>query len=648
MAIVDMSRFSLMAFETDREELLKELQSFHEVHFLNLRDGELRDGVRLIEPDQRLEKVQDDLSQIDWMLKLLKPHDTRPSGLQGMRHGLPSYTFEEMRQKAETIDFKKDYYELRDIQAKIDSLSQTKTDKLAAIEALKPWRDLPFYPAEATRLSQVQVHYGTIMRKYFEKFQDEITRLALSDYKIVAEQAGQVYLVVLGHKQESQELQDVLRRNGFSSVKLEVDQAVKDEISQLSAQIDELDQELNQWRAKLPDYAPRLDDYELVHEAKSNQLLKLGATRNFLKTDRLTLIQGYVPTHLESEFKATLDELLGNQYYVEMVPADRNDPTVPIQLKNNRFAESFSSITNMYALPQYNEIDPTPFFAPFYWTFFGMMGADVGYGLIIMLLTSLALKLFNLKQSTRQFVRFFFYLSFAMIMWGFIYGSFFGDLIPLPHLIDTSKDFMLMLVVSVALGLIHLFFGLGLKAYVLIRDKKPLDALYDVFSWYLALSGAILWLVGAVAGLPAIVITIAKIAMAAGMLLILLFAGRDSKSLVGRLVGGLYNLYGISGYVGDFVSYSRLMALGLAGGFIGVALNMIVKMLFGGGILGILVGLIVFVGFHTFNIFLSGLGAYVHTSRLTYVEFFGKFYEGGGKAFNRFRTTPKYIQIKEK
>lgn len=648
MAIVDMSRFSLMAFDADREELLKQLQAFQDVHFLDLRDEGLGEGVAMIDQDVRVDRIQEDLAQLDWMLKLLQASDTRPTGLSGMRQGLPTYSFDEMRQKAEEIDFKKDYYELREIQSKLDGFAQARNDKQAQIALLKPWESLPFYPAQVDSLKQVRVQYGSVLRRFVDSFKEDFAELELSDYQVVAELGGQYYLVILGHHDETEELQDVLRRNGVSPITLDVKQPVVDEIAQLHQEISQIEEESRDWQAKLPEYAPRMSDYELVHEAKSNELLKLGATRNFLKTDRLTLIQGFIPTKLEAEFTQKLDQELGDDYYVEMVPADRDDPAVPILLKNNPFVESFSSITSMYALPKYNEVDPTPFFAPFYWMFFGMMGADVGYGLLIMLVTGIALKAFNLKPSLRQFVRFFFFLSFSMVLWGLIYGSFFGDLIALPSLIDTNQDFMLMLVVSMALGLVHLFFGLALKAYVLIRDGKPMDAIYDVLSWYLALGGGILWLVSGIAKLPPVWTTVGKVAMIIGMVMILVFAGRDSKSFVGRLVGGLYELYGISSYVGDFVSYSRLMALGLAGGFIGVALNMIVKMLFGGGIIGIVFGVVVFAGFHAFNIFLSGLGAYVHTSRLTYVEFFGKFYEGGGKAFRRFRSTPKYIEIKEK
>lgn len=648
MAIVKMSQFELLAFDVQRDELLKHLQTFDDVHFVDLREEDGAETLQTVEDEHEVNQIEDDLNHLEWMFKLLKSHDTRPSGLKGMKIGQKSYTLQELEQMAAASDFKKDYYELKDIQEHVDSLNAKMHENRANVQAMKPWNTLQYAKPELESLTKTAVILGSSQRKYVDKLKETLSENTLAQVQTISEDSQNMYLMIVVHKEVLSAVQDVLRKNGFVYFHNTFQNMPSEEIRLFDEQYKELEIEKDAWLARIPPYAVKLDEYEAVYESKTNELIKFKAARNFLKTSKVNLIKGFVPTDKKDSFVKVLEGLLGDEFHLTLKDAQKDDLGVPVKLKNNTFTEAFSSITGMYALPKYNEVDPTPFFAPFYWMFFGMMGADVGYGLIMMLLTGVALKFFNLKESMRKFVRFFFFLSFAMILWGFIYGSFFGNLVPLPYLIDTNKDFMLMLVIAVGMGLIHLFFALGIKAYMLIRDKKPMDAVYDVLSWYLALAGGIMWLVGAIAKLPPGVITASKIAMIIGMVMIVLFAGRDSKSLVGRLIGGLYSLYGISSYVGDFVSYSRLMALGLSGGFIGVALNMIVQMLFGGGIIGILIGLVVFAGFHAFNIFLSGLGAYVHTSRLTYVEFFGKFYEGGGKAFRRFRATPKYIQIKEK
>ena len=275
------------------------------------------------------------------------------------------------------------------------------------------------------------------------------------------------------------------------------------------------------------------------------------------------------------------------------------------------------------------------------------MGADVGYGLILLLGTLFTLKFVNLNKKMKLMVQFFFYLSFSVIIWGFLYGSYFGAELPgMWRLINPANEFQKLLIGSMIFGLIHLFFGLAIKAYLLFKAKKPLDALYDVGFWYMALAGGIVYLVFSLMKLSSVVTNVSMWIMIVGMVGIVLTGGRDAQSVGGKLGGGLYSLYGISGYVGDFVSYSRLMALGLSGGFIAQSMNMIAQMLGGSPFGLVFVPIILIVG-HLFNLFLAFLGAYVHTSRLIYVEFFGKFYEGGGKAFKNFRTESKYINLED-
>ena len=179
---------------------------------------------------------------------------------------------------------------------------------------------------------------------------------------------------------------------------------------------------------------------------------------------------------------------------------------------------------------------------------------------------------------------------------------------------------------------------------MLIRDGKALDAVYDVLFWYMALMGGMAYLVFKMKNLSPAVTSVSMWIMIVGMVGIVLTGGRDAKGVGAKLGGGLYSLYGISSYVGDFVSYSRLMALGLSGGFIASAINMIAGMISGSWV-GMIFIPVILIGGHFFNMFLSFLGAYVHTSRLMYVEYFGKFYEGGGKPFKDFRTENKYINL---
>jgi len=309
--------------------------------------------------------------------------------------------------------------------------------------------------------------------------------------------------------------------------------------------------------------------------------------------------------------------------------------------------EPFELITSMYSLPKYSEIDPTPVLTPFYMVFFGMMLADLGYGIVMFIVCALALKKFNLDEGQRKFVKFFYFLSIPTAVIGALYGSFFGDLIKFKGLINPAEDLMKLLVIAVVLGAFQIFFGLGVRGYMLIRDGKPMDAIYDVLTWYAALTGAFLLLGGPSIGLSPTVISIGKWVMIIGMVALVLTQGRANKGIGAKLGGGLYGLYGISSYIGDLVSYSRLMALGLSGGFIAASFNMLIGMI--PKPFNIIIGVFIFVFAQTFNLLLSALGAFVHSARLQYVEYFSKFYAGGGKAFMAFKPKNQYISvIKEK
>jgi V/A-type H+-transporting ATPase subunit I len=260
--------------------------------------------------------------------------------------------------------------------------------------------------------------------------------------------------------------------------------------------------------------------------------------------------------------------------------------------------------------------------------------------------TFLVLKYFNLKEKTKAFIKFFYYLSFSVLIWGFLYGSIFGGIIPLKGVFEPATDYNTLLILSIIFGFIQIYYGLALKAYIAIRDKKYMDALFDVGFWYVALTGAIVYLLNMVLDLPEVTKTISFWAMIAGMVGIVATGGREAAGAVGKVGGGLYSLYGITGYVGDFVSYSRLMALGLAGGFIAGAVNMMAGMVADKGPIGFVAAIVIFIFGQTFNLGLSFLGAYVHSIRLIFVEFFSKFYEGGGKKFRDFRSKPKYINLR--
>lgn len=645
MAIVNMSSFDLFAYDEDRQELLDELQKFEYVHFSDTSELSETNELEKIEIPDSLVQNQEELNKLSWIIDLLRPRVEAVGGLKALKDGLKTYSIPQLESEAQNIEFNNLYNKLREVTNRLDEVGQETNNLKQQIDELSPWKDLDVEVSDLKDGDGTFIFTGTIPTKQLSEVEETFKDYKYTHIQKVSHQNNLNYVVVVTLEEEYANAIEELKRNGFNRVRINTSGRVDNEIASLKTSISDYDEEKVELNAQLDHYTTHLEKLELSYEYLMNQRLKLSTTEKFSQLSGINITQGYVPTDMVDNFKKVLDNTLGSRYYVELKEAERDDPNIPILLKNNKFNEVFESITTMYALPKYNEIDPTPFFAIFYCIFFGMMVADMGYGTLVLIGTAIALKFFNLKPSMRQFVGFFFFLSISTIIWGFIYGSAFGISLPF-KLIDTQNDAIKLLILSVIFGGIHLFYAMAIQAYMKIRDGKPMDAVYDVLFWYMALMGGVVFLLSKmVPTLPPIAGTISMWVMIIGMVGIVLFGARDAGSPVGRFVGGLYELYGISSYVGDLVSYSRLMALGLAGGFIAVAINMIIAML-PKNIIGIAIGAVVFVFGHLFNAFLSLLSAYVHTSRLTYVEYFGKFYEGGGKKFNLFKSEPKYINIK--
>ena len=655
MAIVKMSKFDLVVFAEQRAKVLKKLQKFKEVNFVDIElhdeNGELSkdavEGVTKYVNNEELTHIDERLYQLSNAISLIKKYDERKTRLRDVIYGNENYTFDELAKKVLTYDWKKVSSELNKIGTQYSQIKSEISKKYMRYDEIDLWERLDVNPKELKNLKKVNTFLGTVPIKLKGTFIDGISKLDKTYYEELKIVKDEVYYLVISSIDESEKekLAEVFRNSSFTVENLDIDAVPQDYKNGLQKEISELKKEKRRLKAQIKTYSEDLTDLQAVYEYMQNKKLRIVESEKLAQTENTILIKGWIPTEKVSEFEKVIKDEAGNNYYLTFTDADRDDATVPIKLKNGKVASTFENLTGMYAYPRYNEIDPTPLFTPFYILFFGMMGADVGYGLVLLFATMFVLKVVNLSSQMRKSIKFFFYLSFSVIFWGLLYGSYFGATIPgMWRLVDPASQYNDLLIGSILFGVVHIFVGLAIKAYMLIRDGKSLEAVYDVLFWYMALIGGMLFLIFKLMNLSAVVANVSMWVMIAGMAGIVLTGGREAKGVGAKLGGGLYSLYGISSYVGDFVSYSRLMALGLSGGFIASAINMIAGMISGSWVGMIFIPVILIAG-HLFNMFLSFLGAYVHTSRLMYVEYFGKFYEGGGKPFKDFRTENKYINL---
>lgn len=655
MAIVKMSKFELVVFAEQRAKILKALQKFKEVNFVDIKlhdengeiDKDAVEGVTKYVNNEELRHIDERLYQLNNAISLIKKYDQKKTRLRDVIYGNENYTFDTLSEKVLTYDWKKVSSELNSIGVQYSQIKSEISKKYAHYDEIELWERLDVNPKELKKLKKVNTFLGTVPIKLKGNFIEEISGLDRTYYEELRVSRDEVYYLIISSidGNEKEKLSEVLRNNTFTIENLDIDAVPSDYKVNLQKEISELKKQKRKLKAQIKAYSEDLNDLQAVYEYMQNKKLRIVESEKLAQTENTILIKGWIPTEKVSEFEKVIKDEAGDNYYLTFTDADKDDATVPIKLKNGKVASTFENLTGMYAYPRYNEIDPTPLFTPFYILFFGMMGADVGYGLVLLLATMFVLKVVNLSSQMRKSVKFFFYLSFSVIFWGLLYGSYFGATIPgMWRLVDPASQYNDLLIGSIVFGVVHIFVGLAIKAYMLIRDGKSLEAVYDVLFWYMALIGGMLFLIFKLMNLSAVVANVSMWIMIAGMAGIVLTGGREAKGVGAKLGGGLYSLYGISSYVGDFVSYSRLMALGLSGGFIASAINMIAGMI-GGNWFGMIFIPVILIAGHLFNMFLSFLGAYVHTSRLMYVEYFGKFYEGGGKPFKDFRTENKYINL---
>ncbi len=654
MAIVNISKLSVIGLNENKADILKAIMDLGVIE-INNQESKLtdEDWSSLIEKDGDEESVYSmdiKLSEVSAALEALNKYYKGKKPLIKTRKPVKKEEFETFEKEAEGV-----YETVKNVNSIYKHISYLKSEENrlnTAVISLKPWLKYDV-PLEMNGTKYTDIFIGSLpIAVEYESVVAAVNEASDKAclYK-VSEDEKDRYISVISIKEHSEGVKDALRKKGFSPIVFEdVIGKAAENTAKFQEQIEEIKKQISSEEEKLYSLSEYTEKIEYYYDLIAIKRDGAAVLSNIVKTKTSFYFDGWCPKEKEGEVKALLEE---KGCYYEFKAPEKGEQT-PVLLRESTLAEPFEAITELYSTPNSSELDPTPFLAPFYFLFFGLMLSDAGYGIILTVGCFILLKKFRLEGMFKKLVKMFMYCGISTFFWGVMFGGYFGDFIPVaaksvlgiditinPLWFNPTEEPMTLLVFSLILGGIHLFVGMGLKAYMLIRNGQVVDAVCDIFLWYILLIGLVLFGVGGSFS-PALT-EIGKYMSIVGAVGILVTGGRDKKG-IGKITGGLGSLYGITSYLSDVLSYSRLLALGLATGVVAQVINTL-GALAGGGVKGAIVMIVAFIIGHTFNMAINVLGSFVHSSRLQYVEFFGKFFEGGGTIFNPFRRKTKYVDI---
>ena len=650
MAIAKMSKVMLIAPTDKQNDLLDAIQELQSLEVTSLEQAKelfTENSIALQEVDtEEMNALQQKFEGIHAAITFVEKNQKQPSLIQKLKTPKEQFTLSELQKEVQSWDADALVEHVESIRTTLRKKDE-KLKELREKEALlRKWSVLDFYPKDIFKHPYTKTKMGTIPQATDNAYLEGLKQSELISVHEVYHTREEIGLLVTYPRKAQQAAKEELAKAHFSIVWYAFEEAPSVELEKnLKAQ-----QAVVEAKKKvledLQEEKDLLRQLQLSSEVTYNELQKEQAKNELVNGQHVFVLQGWLTTKAVDAVEVQLKEKLGEGEYVflPLEIAEEEYEEVPTVLENNAFLQPFENLTEMYGLPKYGELDPTPYTAPFYLVFFGMMAADFGYGALLWLGTFIMLKFFHFDKGMNRNLKFFHLLSYPVMIWGIVFGSAFGADLPFQPL-SLSKDLITIMILSIIFGVIQIMVGLSLGAYSNLKKKAYTDAYTSHLGWLAIITGIILYVLGSMVLNISWIATIGSSIAIIAAVAIVVVTVLSSENKWGGLASSLYNLYGISGYVADVVSYTRLMALAVSGGSIASAFNMLVGFL--PPVARFTAGIFLIVALQGLNIFLSFLGAYVHGLRLQFVEFFGKFYDGGGHALKPFKTYEKYVDIKQ-
>ena len=638
MSTVDMNKIIIVGLEAEKNRILKHLMDCGFVQIddsLFDCDDEEYEG-RLVKDGREslVIDLEQKISLTEEAIKIISKEAKTKSSFFPAKE--PFYEPDEKDTALDSIN------KADSLEKELASLQNEENSILNLKNQLLPWSKLDIAPG-FTGTKSTKIVLGTFNSKAdLGKLNNILAEKAPEGLVAEVDRDKQyIYAYAVAYKDVFDDVLDIIKENGFSPVSFdEANLTPKEAIKKYDDEILNIEnkrKEIKESIAALSLEMPKIKNY---YDFLCNEKDKAKATANFVKTKSTFCLNGWLPSDRAKDLTNSLESKF--TCFVTTKKAEK-DEEHPVLLKNNGFVEPFEMITNMYSAPSVRDIDHNWILAVFFFLFYGMMMGDVGYGLILTVACGYVIFMSKFKPGQGSLFKVIFLCGISSIIFGLLLGSVFGASFTMFQVINPLEDILLLMGISLLLGIVHIFIGMGITGYKHIKNKDFIGLIADTISWYLTILGACLCIIPIIMGDIGIWSEVGKYLLIVGAILVVLTNGRDEKNIFLKLKSGVSSLYGITSYFGDILSYTRIMALCLSSGIVAQVINQLAGMVSTGP--AIIFGVIILLIGHSLNLFIGALGAYVHTSRLQYVEFFGKFYEGGGRLFKPLKHNNKYTNI---
>lgn len=670
MAVKRVKKVRILSHQDILEKVLAALQSLECCEMIS-SDGQGVPGEEhaALPPDrarsERSSNLESSIGDCRSLLRFLEPLYEEEGGmLERLLGPKPPVTLSELASLRSSTDLSDLATKARGLERRISEKRSETTMVANHIKLLEPLKDLDLPLWIVSRgTEKVTGVLGTVPTARKEELIDSFSSLVKEQGEVFVAAHGdkdaEVMAVLVFPRSIEREVLETASGAGFS--KVDCPQGLEGKPGQEIARLVSLREDLAMDISSAEEEASRLALDVVPVVRKINDFLSVLSARrdaglSGVFTEKVFALRFWIPAEKLDDLEKTLEPFMPLIDIHSEDPAPEDAP--PIILDNPKWAVPFSPLTKLYGMPSYNGIDPTVLMAPFFFLFFGMCLGDGGYGLVMGAFFLFALVRYRLSGDTRNFFILLILGSVSTVLVGALTGSWLGDMVdvfgifgpirPLQDslvLIRPMNDPITFLAISLALGVIQILFGIVIAMWDAFRKGDMMGAFADQGGWLALIVGILLWGASSFGVGGSTLILIGKILAAAGALTLVATQGRDKPGIVRKAVSGVLSLYNITSYLGDVLSYSRLLALGLATSAIAMIVNTLTGLVSGIPYVGWALAILIFFGGHLFSVVVNALGAFIHSLRLQYVEFFSKFYSGGGRVFEPLKLDTKYTRI---